>query len=75
MDASAKLSLIPSGADLSSEPNLMGAIDGADGEIEQAWDDLAVCEAVAELVFITALVLALALGDMLDHNPAPGTWL
>jgi hypothetical protein len=73
MDAAAELSLILSGADMLSEPNFMGAIDGADGEIEQTGDGLAVFVAVAELDLNSGLLLALALGDMLDHNPALGT--
>lgn len=70
MDASAELSMMPSGADLSGEPNLMGAIDGADGEIEQTGDGFAVCETAAELVLDTAWALALPLRSVLDHSPA-----
>lgn len=73
IDTSAELSLIPSWADLSGEPNLRGAIDGADGETEQVDDGLVVCEAVSELVFDDDSMLELALGDMLDHIPASGT--
>lgn len=69
MDASAELSIMPSGADLSGEPNLMGAIDGADGEIEQIGDGFAVCETAAELVLDTALALALPLRGVLDNSP------
>ena len=71
MDASSTVSLMPPGADLSGEPSLMGARDGADGEIEQACDDLA----LAEVAIGVAPVLALAPEGMIDHNPAPGIWL